>query len=463
MNSSMTINIAFCLPLADIEALSKGRMIVALSSVFINSVQRFILCPVDKSGSSPTISTDLWAKLECCKIYNDAQDIDKISQLTIWSSNALQKTLQERYKIFLVYLRVYRLNQAVEIPRDRVNPNKMGGFIRLPNYLSPVDNFPVLSDHVFQRRKQQLINLELPLHPELEELQYAVSQLANDDLIAENFNKYIQRFLGWTSTPLINQDDPKLLWISTIASLGDRSIEAEIAKKNTYEAGTDFENIVRQSLKFLGFKIEEDYNGGAGGLDLFCSKPYSLAGECKAGKSIPDRAVEELDRIGKRHLGKDYMKAVRLIIGSGQPTKQLRASAITSEISIISAMTLQKLVELQAKYPDSVNLIELKKYLEPGQIDGRIDEYISKVEQEIKVRIHLVEVLKKYQEEKQLEAVGIERLCGVYDGSSPPRSLNEKELYEILVELSSPLVGKLGRLKQDGKDRFYFLRDLVVD
>ncbi|MFM6224883.1 MAG: DUF1802 domain-containing protein, partial [Dolichospermum sp.] len=120
--------------------------------------------------------------------------------------------------------------------------------------------------------------------------------------------------------------------------------------------------------------------------------------ECKAGKSIPDRAVEELDRIGKRHLQENYLQAVRLIIGPGEPTKNLKESAQISKVSIIKAMTLQKLVELKAKYPGAINLLELKQYLEPGQIDDKINEYIAKIEKEIKLRSHIILLVKRHLE-----------------------------------------------------------------
>jgi len=459
----MFINTALCLPSADVEALKKGRMIVALSSTFINSVQHFILCPIDTSVSSSIVSTDLWAKLELCKIYTDSGDVDKISQITIWSEDTLQKILQERYKIFLLYLRVYRLNQPIEISRDRVSPNKAGSFIKLPNYIPLVDDVPVLVDHVFQQRKQQAINLEPPPHPELEELQDAVSQLDTDDLV-EDFNNCIQRFLGWTSKTLVSQCNPRLAWISTISSLGDRSIEEKVGKKNTYEAGTDFENIVRDSLKTIGFKVDEIHQGGAGGIDIFCSQPYPLIGECKCGKSIPGNTAYELDKLADVHFEKDLKNGIKLIIGPGKPTSQLSTVVKRRGISIINPMTLQKLVELQAKHSGSVDLIKLKPYLEFGPTDHKVEQYIEEVLQEIKLRSYLVKLVSDYLQRTSLDDAGVDALHGAYFGSNPPKSLRQEELRELLIELSSPLTGYLGRKKgSDGSDRFYFLRDLLVD
>ncbi|MHC5827966.1 MAG: restriction endonuclease, partial [Nostoc sp.] len=153
------------------------------------------------------------------------------------------------------------------------------------------------------------------------------------------------------------------------AKLGDRSIELE-EKKSNYQAGTDFENIARQSLEFLGFKVENAYKGGAGGLDLFCSKPYPIVCECKAGRLIPSGTVEELIKLGGMHLGADqFLDSAKLVIGPGNPSTDILKAAQKWKVSIINAMTLQKLVEFKAKYPGAINLVELQQYLQPGQID----------------------------------------------------------------------------------------------
>ncbi|OBQ34275.1 MAG: hypothetical protein AN485_16445 [Anabaena sp. MDT14b] len=184
-----------------------------------------------------------------------------------------------------------------------------------------------------------------------------------------------------------------------------------------------------------------------------------------AGKSIPHNTVEELDRIGKRHLQENYLQAVRLIIGPGEPTKNLKESAQISKVSIIKAMTLQKLVELKAKYPGAINLIELKQYLEPGQIDDKINEYIDKIEKEIKLRSHIIQLVKKHLEKTGTKDAQFSNLCIAYLYNNPPQKLEDRELYDILIELSSPLTGYLGRIKEDfwKRDRFYYLRDLPIN
>jgi len=286
---------------------------------------------------------------------------------------------------------------------------------------------------------------------------FDIEMLALGKLIVVPF----KQFLGWYSVPPVTKLDQSLDWIKTITTLGDRSIELE-EKKSNYQAGTDFENIARDSLDFLGFKVETAYKGGAGGLDLYCSQPYALVCECKAGKSIPSRTVEELIKLGGMHLGREqFINSAKLVIGPGNATSDTQKSSQQWKVSIIKAMTLQKLVELKAKYPGAINLIELKQYLEPGQIDDKINEYIDKIEKEIKLRSHLVQLIKKADKK-----VGIEYIDGAYDVSNLPQSvLNIQGMHEILIELSSPLTGYLGREKgNDWKtDKFYYLRDLPIN
>lgn len=480
------LDTALRLPAPDIEALIQGRSIAVMPRSFLDPGRVFALYPTDVShnllpveqqyrANFLTIAKNTisqlhpegviikgWARCEWCQIIDNSESLEVLSPLTIWKPEALQQILAKRPYIFLAYLRVYLLPESLVMSAD-----SQGQFVALPKSINVAENTPVLSDTAFYQRREQLEKRLPPLHPELEELQSAITQLATTNPAANKLNEDIKIFLGWNSNPPTKEPDRNLAWINDIAALGNRTIEEDTAKKSNYQAGTDFENITRRSLEFLGFKVDEAYKGGAGGLDLFCSQPYPLVGECKAGKSIPDRTVEELDRIGKRHLKENYMTAFRLIIGPGEPTKNLRESAKVSKVSIIKPMTLEKLVELQAKYPGSVNLIELKLYLETGQIDSKIEEYIKKVEKEIKLRSQLVQAV------KQLGQPGSEHLTAeirvhynaVFAKEQSSKLEDLRLVHELLLEISSPLTGYLGRKKGNDwqSDRFYFLRDLVVE
>ncbi|MEH2165881.1 MAG: DUF1802 family protein [Nostoc sp.] len=488
MSDLILLNTALCLPSPDVEALLQGRIITTIPQTFIHPGRFFAIYPSTTSINllpdeqyyksnvltvnqkvttlinSETVRIKSWGKCELCQILTNSESLKDLSQLTVWTTKGLQQILLQRKHIFLAYLRVYLLSQPIEIA---VNPQSQ--FIGLPHPLRVSVDLPVLNDRTFAQRKHQLEKLEPSLHPELEELQSAIASLTISQPAAKQLDDDIKVFLGWSSDKLIKQPDPNLAWINDIAKLGDRSIEKDEGKNN-YQAGTDFENIARRSLDFLGFKVEENYKGGAGGLDLFCSQPYPVVCECKAGKSIPDRAVEELDRIGKRHLKENYLQAMRLIIGPGQPTKNLKKSAEISKISIINVMTLQKLVEFKAKYPGAINLVELQQYLEPGQIDYKIDEYIDKAKREIKLRSQIITAVKELSEQDNETSKATHPSFTVteirvhYNATHNPR-LNDEVVHDLLIELSSPLTGYLGRIKGSdwNSDRFYFLRDLLIN
>ncbi|MFM6402931.1 MAG: DUF1802 domain-containing protein, partial [Planktothrix sp.] len=319
----------------------------------------------------------------------------------------------------------------------------------LPYSITVTETNPVLDHDQFNKKYEKILNRQPPEHPELEELETAIAQLTLTHPDAQFLKAKIQTYLGWQPAKpcKINEN---LNWIYTINQLGTAT------EGGNYEKGTAFEKIVHQSLNFLGFELDQNAKGGAGGMDLYCTKPYPIVGECKAGQSIPAGATQELIRLGGTHLGQEvFNQAVKLIIGPGKPTSQVQKSAQEFKISIISSMTLEKLVKLEAQYPGSVNLIELKNYLQAGQIDDKIDEYIKIVVNRLKLRSHIVQLFKKLN-----QPINLDNVIGAYSFSNPPQPLEPEQLKEILIELSSPLTGYLGRTEDD---RFYFLRELIVD
>ena len=83
----------------------------------------------------------------------------------------------------------------------------------------------------------------------------------------------------------------------------------------------------------------------------------------------------------------------------------------------------------------------------------------------IKLRSHIVWLVKDILQKSKSESVEFRDLRGAYLYSPSPQPLKDEDLREILIELSSPLTGYLGRIKGRDlySDRFYFLRDLPVD
>ncbi len=480
--SLVNIDRAIRLPATDVEALIQGRMIAAIVWRTFNPGEKYALYPADNSNMPlmkpkqmslfpesgqlelplvilDQVSIKAWARCELCQTLNDPESLEALSRLTVWTTEALQQTLLEKPYIFLAYLRVYLLPQPLEMP---VHPS--GNFVSLPKSRNVTDSSPVLSDTIFAKRRQQLEKLEPPEHPELEELQSALVHLSTTNPKAKQLDAEIKIFLGWSSDKPVKPIKPDLAWIKTIAALGDRSIELE-EKKSNYQAGTDFENVARQSLEFLGFKIENAYKGGAGGLDLFCSKPYPLVCECKAGRLIPSGTAEELIKLGGMHLGADkFLGSTKLVIGPGNPSRDMLKAAKEWKISIINAMTLQKLVELKAKYPGAINLVELKSYLEAGKIDYRINDYLDKVEREIRLRSQIVQAVKQLCSDNEFPTV-VEIKVQYNAKFATDSKLTYESVKDLTIELSSPLTGYLGREKgSDTKsDRFYFLRDLLLD
>jgi hypothetical protein len=482
MSESVLIDNALCLPAPDVEALIQGRMIAAMPRKFINPGHKFALYPANASiNSLPSehhyrssflsiaqkvfanlgseiVLIKAWARCEMCQMLDASEALEALPRLTVWRTEALQQILLQRRYIFLAYLRVYVLPQQIQMSMYTQERH----FVPLPQQLAVSQTNPVLSDRLFAIRKHQLETRQPPLHPELQELQSALASLTITNPAAKELDQDIKAFLGWTTEELIQQPDADLAWINNITALGDRSKEQDQGKSN-YQAGTEFENIVRKSLEFLGFTVDYFHKGGAGGVDVFCSKPYPLVGECKAGKKIPNTTAVQLLNLGTLRLQSQelFEQATKLIIGPGEPTTQLKDAAKVHSMTIINPETLEKLVKLQTNYPNSVDLFQLKEYLKVGQSDLEVEKYINKVNQDIKLRSQLVQLVKKYLENTGFERASVDSLHGAFSATSLNK-LQPQEMHEILIELSSPLIGYLGRIRGENwrRDRFYFLRDL---
>lgn len=478
------VSTALNLPAPEVEALWQGRMIVANSRTFIAPGRIFALRPTELAISFPIdkvycanflstakvsledftsrpVAIKAWAKCEFCQILDTSTPLDALSNLTVWTVEALEEFLSRQQRIFLTYLRVYRLPQQVGC-----SAYSRGQFANLPNSLAADEAAPVLESYIFNQRKQQLIELEPPVHPELEELLIAIAE-------STTLHQLIKLFLGLSSTVSASPVDPDMSWIKTIADVGNSG------------DGNLFEKLVRRSFVKLGFSnsgsnlqasLNPDGCGGAGGLDFYCENPYPIVGECKATKSesVPSGTPSQLVTLGLKHLQEQYESCIKIIMAAGKMTNHANQIAIGNKMNIIRPETLQRLVELVSKHNGSVDLLTLKPCLEEApfgeEADDKVNQYIDSIWKNIKLRANLIQVVKKLTkpEEKHLE---VTKICDFYNfeyvGIDHQSSwLGSERVYHLLIELSSPLTGYLGRkigLGDLRTDRFYYLRDLVVD
>jgi hypothetical protein len=514
MNKSVSIYNALCLPAPDVDALIQGRIIAAIPRIFLTPGKTFAFYPVEISTveidkhyrtnflpiaktawkkfyhpgmllqpeqisliptpkqlqiplSKSKVLIKVWAKCELCRTFYQTESLDILSQLTIWKKERFEDILEKSPHFFLAYLRVYYLDKPLEIPAIPNIEEKLGKFAPLPNNISVSEAKPVLTDYVFNQSRQQLENRQPPLHPELEELQSLLLPIANNNLAAQQLEQEIRVFLGWNNQTVKHTLDPDLTWIKNITKVGNSS------------DGNEFEKLVKKSLIKLGFSssntntkanLDPDKLGGAGGLDFYCEYPYPVIGECKATKTkkVVNSTVAQLVKLGLKHLQEEYNSCIKIIMAAGKLATDTEKTAQGNKMNIIRPETLEKLVTLKAKHPGSIDLLNLKQDLEKKpfgeEADDKINKYIDKVEQEIKLRSHIIQLVKNYLQNAGIESTGVDTLHGAYFGSHPPQPLKPEEMHEILIELSSPLTGYLGREKgNDWKnDKFYYLRDLAI-
>ena len=502
MLEAISLDRALCLPAPDVAALLHGQLIAAVPNVPVQKGWIFSLYPLGDSAALPiekqyrshvlplartanfkqqseTVEIEAWAKCEHFKVLYEAEQLEALSNLSIWTKEALKQTLKQRQRVFLAFLRIYQVPDCVKVANHAVTPDKLGKFVSLhtldKEFNSPIkieQILPVLDETVFNQRMKQLEELRSPPDPELEELQSIVCELATVNLEARHFENDIKLFLGWADTAISKQSDPNLSWLNSIVEVGNSS------------DGYNFEKLVRKSLMKLGFSntlnnpkasLDPDSTGGAGGIDVYCDSPFPLVGECKASKyeSVPNSVSAQLIHLGNTHLGKlQFSKSVKIIFAAGKLTDAAQQAAIGNEINIMRPETLKRLVEVKTKYQGSIDLIDLKPYLQRSPFgegaDEKVNQYIDLTLQKLRMRSHIVQSVKQLTkpEKRQLEVTEIMTCYNIkFAESNNLSELDKQTVHELLIELASPLVGYLGRIRGTSidSDRFYFLHDLTVD
>jgi hypothetical protein len=488
MNEILKLSTLLCLPAPDVKALGFGRSICAISALFIRPGQKFLLCPTEIIDNDlyledcyrsefqsqakiafESLEYDLpeieyWASCAECTIVDSPDKLTAIESLSIWKKDWLATKIKADGKIFLITLRTYKLVSSFTLPGEIVYQEKIGKFLSLGCESEALNAVPILESSVFSRRKEQLDKFIPSAHSALELLQSQVAELAIDNPLANLLNYDIQAFLEWQAPKQVDRVDSD--WIDEINSVGNSS------------DGNEFEKLVRRSFIYLGFgnslnnikaSLNPDATGGAGGIDIYCDSPFSLVGECKASKneSVPNSVSAQLIHLGNTHLGKDrFDRSVKIIFAAGKLTSDAQKAATQNQINIMTPATLQRLVTFKSQYPGAVNLHELEKCLRQeafGQgADDKVNQFIDRLAQDIGIRSHIVNIFKNYLDSQQVIELGVEQFYIVYSLSAPSRRYSERELHEVLIELSSPLSGYLARKKgEDWKgDRFYFLRSL---
>ncbi len=431
----------------DYPYLVSGKNIAWITDFFMPIGQSFALI-----NTSPQ-SIVFWGQCTQCQAIESINDIPQLVQLTNWDLAHLKDQFQNQQMILVACIRVYQLSQPIEI-----KTSKTSGFVPLnPTIIANKSN-PIILENTFQRRKLELMELSLPQHWELNQLEEILTQSVQLVSVEPLVHK-IHQFLGWRSSlPLISAQD--FSWVTDITNIGNSS------------DGNNFEKIVRKSLILLGFEnslnnsqasLNPDATGGAGGLDFYCDFPYSVVGECKASRtdSVPDGTPAQLVKLGLKILGKQYHPCIKILMVAGKLTAPANITAQGNHMNVIRPETLQKLVQLQIDYPGSINLVALKPYLtsEPfGEAaDDKVNMFITNIYSNLQLRSNIIELVRKSLERSGKDLDSVEALYSAFTFSQNEHKLSQQQFRDILVELSSPLTGYLGESEDE---QFYFLRSL---
>ena len=439
-----TLIAALRLPSGVLSSLESGN----ITAIHAQSPNRcnldFALCADNSEANEVKIS--VWARCEVSQRFYEKDKCDILATRLQVPIESLQTAIEQNGFIWLTYLRIYHL------PSPIIIKNKAKGvFIALENRVYINELQPVLDDITYEKRKREVENLEPP----------------------EPLDIQIQKMLEKVEIQRKVESLEKIDWINLIAKIGNSS------------DGNQFEKLVRKSMLKLGFTgsgLDPDGSGGAGGMDLYAEFPYPIVGECKATKTekVSDGTPAQLLKIGMNHLGKDlYDRSIKLIVAAGEFNDFAKRTARENSMNVLRPETLERLVQLKARHDGSINLQELKNRLTQNPLDiedktqtpfgvesdQRINAYVDEVEQELKLRSQIVQTVKEEQDGNQY--VSVTEIRSTYNAkyvTDPKQRLNDVIVKDLLIELSSPLAGYLGRDKGDERkgDRFYYLRDLPI-
>jgi Domain of unknown function (DUF1802) len=447
---SIKLTSALILSERDYAHLVTGRNITWITNFFMPIGQSFAL--ISTVSLSP-LSIIFWGECTQCQSIESIEDLPQLAQLINWDLDQLKTQFQSQQIILVACIRIYQLSQPIEI-----EPSKTSGFIPLDPAIIADKSNPVIPENIFQRRKLELTDLSVPQHWELIQLEEILTKSVSLTLVEPLVNQ-IHQFLGWRSSPSLILDSD-ISWVTDIANIGNSS------------DGNNFEKIVRKSLIFLGFdnslnnkqaSLNPDATGGAGGLDFYCDYPYSVVGECKASKtdSVPDGTPAQLVKLGLKILGEQYHHYIKILMVAGKLTIPANITAQGNQMNVIRPETLQKLVQLQIDYPGSIDLLALKPYLtsEPfGEAaDDKVNMFIANIYSNLQLRSNIIELVKTSLERSGKDLDSVTALYSAFTFNQYERKLSEQQFRDVLVELSSPLTGYLGKSEDE---QFYFLRSL---
>ncbi len=480
MTLTITLDRVLSLPIADIKALQEGKTIATLPIAQVQKGWSFILYPhpEDECGGDTYLET--WATCENFSMIHEVEKALILSSLTPWKQSELERFFEDRGHLSLALLRAYRLPEPIVISSTVSSGIKPGKFIGLSHFgedfkesIQVTKVLPILSETIFANRQQQILKFRPPEYPELEELQGTIALYTQAHPEARKFDDDLRVFLGWSDLQKAQISDSN--WTDETITITEAGNSSD---------GYLFEKLVRQAFIYLGFtnnlnnpKAALDPNGmgGAGGIDIYCEKPFPIVGECKASGlgNVGNAVCAQLINLGNTNLGKDrFEAAVKIIFAAGKlNTIHAEPAAKENKMNVMRPNTLQRLVELKSAHPGSIDLMELEPCLrsEPfgTDADSKVNKFIDNIWNELKIRSLIIRTVKTLQEgnEKNISSTVVRVHFNAIAATEIDYRLDTDSIaHSFLVELSSPLTGYLGRIKCDTwrGDRFYFLRDLIV-
>lgn len=212
--------------------------------------------------------------------------------------------------------------------------------------------------------------------------------------------------------------------------------EAKVRELLSSGEGDKLEKFILSLFEFWGFEIDTETSGQNGELDVICVSPVPIGIECRSTKgNVGVNIIDELNRHVRRYENKSGLSDFIGLVVCESSTTQLIDDIKTERRLMMDSESIINLMRFTFNYPFSP--IEFQYFFkEYGDIKASVKAYLDEKLEKVKIRETIVSIFKNVGE--VLDYADIKAHLKILGFK-----INDDELQEALIELSSPLINWL--------------------
>ena len=233
-----------------------------------------------------------------------------------------------------------------------------------------------------------------------------------------------------------------------------RTVFNEIKVKELLSSGEGhkLEKFIQNLFEFWGFEIDKETSGQNGELDIICVSPLCIGIECRSTKgNVGVNIVDELNRHIRRYEKRRGLSNFIGLVICDSSTKQLVEDMKTEKRFWMNSEVIINLMKFSFNYP--LSPVEFQYFFRDyGDTNPNVKSYLEKKLEKLRLREIIVSIFSSIGE--VLDYADIKAHLKVLGFT-----VNDDELKEALVELSSPLVNWLE--KRDNQYKLIFSEEFL--